>query len=141
MSRDNIQPHYEISTLERIREALADEDSFHVPSEVIEWLDDQIEHCELTGRQANKLPPDPDGMNDSRAEWAVHALDAFMWQAGADRPSAVTDLLCDLMHLADCDGSNFADDLERARMHYASETQPGFDDDSIITSTMKGTDQ
>ena len=74
--------------------------------------------------RAGNVPPDPEGINDSRAEWAVYALVAFMSQTGTDRESAVTDLLCDLMHLADRDGSDFSADLERARMHYACETQP-----------------
>lgn len=37
----------ELATLDRIRDALADEESFHVPSEVIEWLDDQIARHEI----------------------------------------------------------------------------------------------
>lgn len=93
--------------------------------------------CQTSG--TDDPPSDSEGLNDSRAEWAVYALEAFISQTGADRESAMTDLLCDLMHLSDRDGSNFADDLERARMHYACETQREFDDNP--TTTMKGTDQ
>lgn len=68
------------------------------------------------------LPPDPDDMNDSRAEWAGYALAAFIDQTGAAREDAVSDLICDLMHLADRTGISFAADLERARCHYEAET-------------------
>lgn len=37
----------DLTTLTCVREALADEESFHVPSEVIEWLDDQIARHEI----------------------------------------------------------------------------------------------
>lgn len=106
-----------LETLQQVRDALADEESFHVPSAVIEWLDEQIE------RREEALPPDPDGINDRRAEWAGYALAAFMSQTGSDRESAVTDLLCDLMHLADREGADFDSDLARARMHYSCETE------------------
>ncbi|EAQ81496.1 hypothetical protein [Blastopirellula marina] len=37
----------DLTTLNRVREALADEEAFHVPSEVIEWLDGQIARHEI----------------------------------------------------------------------------------------------
>jgi hypothetical protein len=72
-------------------------------------------------------------MNDRRAEWAGCALAAFVSQTGTDSDSAVTDLLCDLMHLADRAGTDFAADLERARRHYDAETKP--DDTTSLTPT------
>ncbi len=75
--------------------------------------------AEIRGRP---LSPDPDGLNDRRAEWAASALTAFLSQTGTDAESAVTDLLCDLIHLADRDGTAFDADLRRGRMHYACET-------------------
>lgn len=77
---------------------------------------------------ARKLPADPEGMNDDRAEWALEALARFMQITGTDREDAVSDLLCDLMHLADREGGEtFARSLERAQLHYDEET---FDDDA-----------
>ncbi|EAQ81497.1 hypothetical protein [Blastopirellula marina] len=87
------------------------------------------------------LPSDPEGMNDSRADWATYGLEAFISQAGTDRESAMTDLLCNLMHLADRTGTHFEDELDRARMHYSCETSPHDNSDSPTNHTMKGTDQ
>ena len=71
-----------------------------------------------------QLPPDPDGQNDDRAGWADLALLAFQAATGTDREDALSDLLCDLMHLCDRDiflGS-FETQVERARGHYEAET-------------------
>jgi Zn ribbon nucleic-acid-binding protein len=108
-----------------------------------EWDDESLTSCPachhtdtLHGfRLPRTLPPDPEGMNDFRADWAEYALAAFVSQTGADYADAVTDLLCDLMHLADREGTDFAADLERARMHYAAETRPNSTDDHPITSS------
>ena len=88
------------------------------------WLSEPCETPETSSQELghHRLPPDLDDMNDSRAEWAGYALAAFTSQTGADDESAVADLLCDLMHLADRSGTNFNADLERARMHYTCET-------------------
>lgn len=69
-----------------------------------------------------KLPPDPDNMNVARARFAEVALDAFIRETGTDAPDAMSDLLCDLMHLADRAPESFAVSLKRARRHYAAET-------------------
>ena len=71
-----------------------------------------------------QLPPDPDGMNDDRASWAEIALHAFQAATGTDREDAVSDLICDLMHLCDRDGElgDFDAQVERARGHYEAET-------------------
>lgn len=68
------------------------------------------------------LPPDPEGRNGERREWAEASLDAFMAVCRTDRGDALPDLLCDLAHLCDETGEDFAGCLRRARMHYRDET-------------------
>ncbi len=105
-----------------------------------EWDGESACHCPECGRygklhEFRKLPPDPEGMNDTRAEWAGYALTALMSQTGTDTDSAVTDLLCNLMHLADRETTNFSADLERARTHYEAETGANPDDTINLTPT------
>ncbi len=71
-----------------------------------------------------KLPPDPEGQNDDREDWANTALRTFMKTTGADREDALCDLLCDLMHWCDRNGQDFDRELARARNHYRDETTP-----------------
>ena len=68
------------------------------------------------------LPPDPEGRNDERAEWAALALGTFMDRTGADPEDAITDLLCDLAHYCDRNDLDFEAELHRAAMHYTEET-------------------
>jgi hypothetical protein len=68
------------------------------------------------------LPPDPDNMNDSRAEWAGATLSTFMRETGTDQEDALVDLLADLLHWADRNRHDFDLALERAREHYEAET-------------------
>jgi hypothetical protein len=68
------------------------------------------------------LPPDPEGMNDGRAEWAASALRQFETATGAATEDALADLLGDLMHWCDRNAGNFNAELSRARMHYEDET-------------------
>jgi hypothetical protein len=77
-----------------------------------------------TTSQQNQLPPDPEGMNDARAMWADLALQPFEITTNTDRENALSDLLCDLMHLCDRDETlgGFDTQLERARQHYEAET-------------------
>ncbi len=79
---------------------------------------------EFTGNHpAQKtLPPDPEGQNDDRAAWAQTALEAFQKTTRTDAGDAVSDLLGDLMHWCDRNGSDFEAELARARSHYAEET-------------------
>jgi hypothetical protein len=70
------------------------------------------------------LPPDPEGMNDRRAEWGAAASRHFQCSTGTDWEDAVADLLCDLMHFCDREGLAFHKELDRARMHYEAETSP-----------------
>ena len=73
-----------------------------------------------TGSLAGKL--DPEGQNDDRASWASTALIAFKSETGSDDEDAMSDLLCDMMHLADREGEDFTTDLRRAAGHYVAET-------------------
>ena len=68
------------------------------------------------------LPPDPEGMNDDRGEWAAAALRHFQCTTGSDYDDAPCDLICDLMHWCDRNGFDFDDALRTARMHYEAET-------------------
>ena len=69
-----------------------------------------------------KLPPDPEGLNDSRALWADAAIRTFRHETGTDLEDSLGDLLCDLMHWADRYDFDFEDMLNRAGDHYAEET-------------------
>lgn len=72
--------------------------------------------------RAMNLPPDPDGQNDDRGEWAEMAIKAFRDQTGCDLEDAISDLLADIGHWCDRNGMNFQDELSRASMHYGAET-------------------
>ena len=73
---------------------------------------------------ASKLPADPEGQNDDRAEWAEHAVIEFIGQTGVDEVhSAIGDLLANLMHLCDrLKHIEFDEMLRMARCHYEEET-------------------
>ena len=73
-------------------------------------------------RKSEGLPPDPEEMNDSRAEWAENAIQGFMEETGVDLPDATSDLLDDIMHFCDRMGFDFEAELARARNHYQEET-------------------
>lgn len=69
---------------------------------------------------------DPDGQNLDRAEWALRALEAFQQATRTDNEDALSDLLCDLMHLADYAKGGleeFDSALARAEAHYGYETE------------------
>lgn len=74
-----------------------------------------------------KLPPDPEGKNKDRADWANVALAAFGDETGqtidGDGPQQmIADLLCDLAHFCDRNGLSFAVCLSSGRNHYEEET-------------------
>ena len=72
------------------------------------------------------LPPDPDGMNDQRAEWAQLALTPFCHATGSwDPDESITDLIADLMHLCDRSGLDPQTIITRAIDHYEAETTDG----------------
>lgn len=60
-------------------------------------------------------------VNQSRAEWAAVALDAFQERTQTDAEDVLSDLLCDLMHWAGQSGLDFEHELERANSHYQTE--------------------
>jgi hypothetical protein len=76
---------------------------------------------------ARPTPPDPEKMNDSRAEWAAASLRHFQSCTGTDFDDALSDLLCDLMHWSDRNGFDFDGQLTRARTHYEAETSRSID--------------
>lgn len=68
---------------------------------------------------------DPDGQNPERAAWALVAVKAFQKTTGTEDEDALSDLLCDLMHLDDYSKGkleSWDSALERARCHYHDET-------------------
>src|SRR5947208_2172293 len=60
----------------------------------------------------HQLPPDPEGMNDRRAEWAAGCIHHFQCWTGTDFEDAVCDLLADLMHWCDRNGQDFGHELD-----------------------------
>lgn len=71
-------------------------------------------------------PPDPEEANHSRAVWAQTAVTEFQRSTGTEDGDALSDLLCNLMHLCDRRdtevGWGFAAALQRAQRSYAEET-------------------
>lgn len=73
------------------------------------------------------LPPDPDGLNGDRADWAERALEAFMEATGTDPCDAISDLVADLLHLCDRKGDTYGncrEMIERGFLSYADEIVP-----------------
>lgn len=73
-----------------------------------------------------RLPPDPDNMNDERAEWAQAAIDAHGEETGAtaagdDGDCNFYDLLCNLHHWCDRNDINFKQAVKDARQMYEME--------------------
>ena len=64
--------------------------------------------------------------NADRAVWARRALATLQKETGLTDgdglDTALTDLLCDLMHFCDQHGLQFDRNLLRAQMHYSAET-------------------
>jgi len=75
------------------------------------------------------LPPDPEGMNDERAQWAHEGLKTYAAATGMSievKPDdAASDFLADVMHWCDRHGQDFEHLLARARNHYDAETADG----------------
>lgn len=75
----------------------------------------------------NPLPPDPEGMNDQRADTARIAAASFARQAGLDHRTdgwevVLGDLLGNLIHLCDREGIPFRDMYRRGVLRYQEET-------------------
>lgn len=81
-----------------------------------------------SARKLFRIPPDPEDMNDQRAEAAGSALDTFtndMGETGEDEDLDIqnlTDLIADFGHFCDRNNIDFADILRRAQYHYDEET-------------------
>ena len=71
----------------------------------------------------SNLPPDPDDMNDQRADWAESAINLFRAKTGTDGEDAICDLTADLMHWCDRNGQDFNTELLRGSGHYEAETR------------------
>lgn len=68
----------------------------------------------------------PEPNNRDRAEWAREALDGFIAETGnasGTTDEHVSDLLCDLRHLCDAEGVEWAAMIRRANMHYRAEIE------------------
>jgi hypothetical protein len=74
------------------------------------------------------LPPDPEGMNDDRAEWADDVLRRFASITDMhflkDQPELVSDLIADIHHWCDRNGVDFDQSVANAAGHYIAETSP-----------------
>lgn len=75
----------------------------------------------------NDLPPDPEDMNDARAEYANRAVTAFAHATNTDvggepNETILGDLLTNLMHWCDRQGIDFDAKLLGARVNYDAET-------------------
>jgi hypothetical protein len=82
-------------------------------------MSDQLR--EVTTRLTG-LPPDPEGMNEARAEWAGAAIHAYMARTRTDLEDVVADLVTDLEHWCDRNGQSFDAEFTRGRSNYISET-------------------
>lgn len=71
-----------------------------------------------------RLPPDPEQMNDDRANLAASAIGLFQQITKTDDEDAIADLLADLMHWMDRHAplTTFAAEVDRARRMYREET-------------------
>jgi hypothetical protein len=89
---------------------------------VMVQVDEALHKRTSLKKKARRLPPDPEAMNNDRAEWAATALLQFQSTTGSDHEDALGDLLCDLMHW--CDRNNYEFDLAltRAQGNYEAET-------------------
>lgn len=61
--------------------------------------------------------------NDDRAGLAQAAIDTFMRETGTDSEDAISDLLCNLMHLCNQRGDDFTAELNRGAGHYQAEVE------------------
>lgn len=69
------------------------------------------------------LPPDPDGLNESRAKRAAGALQVYQRVASTDDESLLYDLLVDLRHWADRNGTDFDETVAKSKESYVEETK------------------
>jgi hypothetical protein len=72
-------------------------------------------------RQRKQLPPDPDKMNNDRAEWAGATVRHYQCSTGTDYEDVLGDLLCDLRHWCDRNNFDFEAAAFRGEGHYLAE--------------------
>jgi hypothetical protein len=75
-------------------------------------------------RMSMNLPPDPDSLNDIRADQAAVAIEAYKidYEKTPESKFALADLMCNLRHWADRNGIDWAEALENATENYELET-------------------
>jgi hypothetical protein len=61
--------------------------------------------------------------NDTRAEWAEQAIQAFEEATNVDREDAISDLICALMHHCNINGAEFLAELNRGAGHFQAEIE------------------
>ena len=71
------------------------------------------------------IPPDPEGMNEQRAEWGGMAIDQIQNTTGCEPEHALADLLGNLRHWADRSQYDWATEFKRAMDCYAEEVGRG----------------
>lgn len=84
----------------------------------------------MSKTEEHELPPDPEGMNNKRAEWARAAIIRFREVCGGSRESdgsvlmdeAIGDLLSNIAHLCDREGMDPKGTFKRALACYQEET-------------------
>lgn len=72
------------------------------------------------------LPPDPEQMNDARAEWALQSIELFQQLTGTDDCDAVGDLIADILHMCDRHQERFGEAIpmiKRGMRAYADEIE------------------
>jgi hypothetical protein len=73
--------------------------------------------------KAKGLPPDPEDMNDARAEWAGECIALFSEITGSENgQEAMGDLLADMFHWCDRNGLDMEQMFDSARRCYREET-------------------
>lgn len=73
--------------------------------------------------ETKPLPPDPEGQNDNRADWANTGLRAFQQRTGTDDEDMVADFIADIRHWCDRNGVDFERELARGWEMYEEETK------------------
>lgn len=79
-------------------------------------------------KPSHEVPLSREVTNSDRAIWARIALEAFQAETGTDDEDALSDLIADLLHLADRTGEDFRKALDRGFDHYdaeLAEDEPG----------------
>lgn len=69
------------------------------------------------------IPPNQDGDNDGRAEWAEAAIATYRSITGSERDTAIADFLCNLRHACDRQGLDWDRELRVGMQHYKAETE------------------